>query len=119
MALSSLISLVSVLFSSLSCAIKDCIRFEQVGKYECNSEDEVQAARVCSALAYNLFKDTTRNNVRVMVEMNFNGKSFFEEFKRHPLYSPATVLKTYHTKPVPGERRNMDSRLHKIRNFIA
>lgn len=92
-------------FSSLSCAIKDCIRFEQVGKYECNSEDEVQAARVCSALAYNLFKDTTRNNVRVMVEMNFNGKSFFEEFKRHPLYSPATVLKTYHTKPVPGERQ--------------
>ena len=38
-----------------------------------------------------------------MVEMNFNGKSFFEEFKRHINYTGSTVLKTYHRKPVPGE----------------
>lgn len=90
-------------YSNLSCRISDCIRFVQIGKYVNSSEDEVQAARVCSALAYNLFKDHERNNVRVMVEMNFNGKSFFEEFKRHSCYSGATILKTYHKKPIPGE----------------
>lgn len=92
-------------YSNLSCRTQDCIRFVQVGKYKNSSEDEIQAARVCSALSYNLFKDHERNNVRVMVEMNFNGKSFFEEFKRHPLYTGSTVLKTYHKKPIPGEQQ--------------
>jgi hypothetical protein len=92
-------------YSNLSCRIRDCIRFVQVGKYVNSSEDEIQAARVCSALAYNLFRDHERNNVRVMVEMNFNGKSFFEEFKRHSCYSGSTVLKTYHKKPIPGEQQ--------------
>ena len=92
-------------YSNLSCRTQDCVRFVQVGKYKNSSEDEIQAARVCSALSYNLFKDHERNNVRVMVEMNFNGKSFFEEFKRHPLYTGSTVLKTYHKKPIPGEQQ--------------
>lgn len=92
-------------YSNLSCRTQDCIRFVQVGKYKNSSEDEIQAARVCSALSYNLFKDHDRNNVRVMVEMNFNGKSFFEEFKRHQLYTGSTILKTYHKKPIPGEQQ--------------
>ena len=90
-------------YSEKSCGIGDCVRFEQVGKFACNAEDEIYTARVCSALAYNLFSDHEKNNVRVMVEMNFNGKSFFEEFKRHACYSGSTILKTYHRKPVPGE----------------
>lgn len=93
------------LFAERSCGITDCVRFEQVGKFECNSEDEIYLARVCSALAYNLFRDHELNNVRVMVEMNFNGKSFFEEFKRHINYTGSTVQKTYHRKPVPGEQQ--------------
>ena len=92
-------------YSDKSCGIGDCVRFEQIGKFECNSEDEIYAARVCSALSYNLFRDHERNNVRVMVEMNFNGKSFFEEFKRHINYTGSTILKTYHRKPVPGEHQ--------------
>ena len=92
-------------YSNLSCRTQDCIRFVQIGKYKNSSEDEIQSARVCSALSYNLFKDHERNNVRVMVEMNFNGKSFFEEFKRHQLYTGSTVLKTYHKKPIPGEQQ--------------
>lgn len=83
--------------------MKDCVRFEQVGKFVCNCEDEVYTARVCSALAYNVFRDNERNNVRVMVEMNFNGKAFFEEFRRHQCFCGSTILKTYHRKPVPGE----------------
>lgn len=92
-------------YSNLSCRTQDCIRFIQIGKYKNSSEDEIQTARVCSALSYNLFKDHERNNVRVMVEMNFNGKSFFEEFKRHMFYTGSTILKTYHKKPIPGEQQ--------------
>lgn len=91
-------------FSDISCSIKDCVRFQQVGHYCCDDEDEVHTAKVCSALAYNLFRDDINNNVRVMVEMNFNGKSFFEEFKRHKRYCGSTILRTYHKKPIPGER---------------
>lgn len=90
-------------YSGISCSLKDCVRFEQVGKFVCNCEDEVYTARVCSALAYNVFRDNERNNVRVMVEMNFNGKAFFEEFRRHQCFCGSTILKTYHRKPVPGE----------------
>lgn len=90
-------------FSDISCSVKDCVRFVQVGKYTCNSEDEIQMARVCSAVCYNLLGDHLKGNVKVMVEMNFNGKSFFEEFKKHSLYSGSTILRTYHKKPIPGE----------------
>ena len=92
-------------FSNTSCKIADCFRFEQVGRYSCNTEDEIQTARVCSALCYNLFHDDERDSVRVAVEMNFNGKAFLEEFKRHQLYSGATIVRTYHTKPIPGEKQ--------------
>lgn len=92
-------------FSNISCAPKDCVRLIQVGKYESDTEDEIHMARVCSALAYNLFKDHERNNVRIVVEMNFNGKSFFEEFRRHQFYADSTILKTYHKKPIPGEKQ--------------
>lgn len=92
-------------YSKISCRTQDCVRLIQVGKYKNSSEDEIQTAKVCSALSYNLFKDHERNNVRVMVEMNFNGKSFFEEFKRHMFYTGSTILKTYHKKPIPGEKQ--------------
>lgn len=90
-------------FSGISCTVKDCVRLEQIGKFQSSSEDEIYLAKVCSAVCYNLFGDQVRNNVRVIVEMNFNGKAFLEEFKHHSQYSGSTILKTYHKKPIPGE----------------
>lgn len=92
-------------YSKLSCSIKDAFRFEQVGKYTTNTEDEVQQGKIAAALAYDLFRDHDRDNVRIMVEMNFNGKAFTESFKRHPYFTDSTILRTYHTKPVPGEKQ--------------
>ena len=88
-----------------SCDLKDAFRYVQVGKYECNYEDEEYCANVCSALAYDLMKDDVRDSVRVMVEMNFNGKSFLQTFNRHPNAYDGTILRTYHTKPIPGEKQ--------------
>lgn len=92
-------------FAYDSCDVKDCFRFIQVGKYTSNTEDEAYAAKVASALTYDLFQDSLLDSVRVCVEMNFNGKSFTSSFMQHPLYGESSLFKTYHTKPVPNEVR--------------
>lgn len=92
-------------YADKSCKIIDAFRFIQVGYYECNYEDEQYCANVCSALAYDLMHDDERESVRVMVEMNFNGKSFVQTMQNHPKYYDGTILRTYHTKPVPGEKQ--------------
>ena len=92
-------------YTNISCTIGDAFRYVQVGRYACNSQDEIYCANVCAALAYDLMKDDERTSVRVMVEMNFNGKSFLSTMMRHPNYYDGTILRTYHTKPIPGERQ--------------
>ena len=92
-------------YSDKSCQIQDAFKFIQVGKYSSNTDDEVYCAKVSSALAYDLMKDDERDCVRVMVEMNFNGKSYTNAFRSHPQYCDSTLQRTYHTKPVPGERQ--------------
>ncbi len=92
-------------FAYDTCDIKDCFRFVQIGKYASNTEDEIYAGKVASALTYDLFQDSLLDSVRVCVEMNFNGKSFTSSFMQHPMYSESSLFKTYHTKPVPNETR--------------
>jgi len=91
-------------YSSISCGIRDCVRLEQIGRYSSNTEDEVYAADVASALSYALFNDDMKDCVRIMIEMNFNGTSFYNQFKRHARFTESTLVKTYHKKPVPGEK---------------
>ena len=92
-------------FAEESCNIKDCFRFVQIGKYTSNMQDEVYTAKVAAALTYELFQDNLLDDIRVCVEMNFNGKSFTSSFMQHPMYSESSLFKTYHTKPVPNEVR--------------
>ena len=92
-------------YADKSCSIADAFRYVQVGRYECNTEDEEYCAQICAALAYDLMKDDERESVKVMVEMNFNGKSFLQKMQTHPKYYDGTILRTYHTKPVPGEKQ--------------
>ena len=92
-------------YASRSCKAQDAFRFIQVGVFECNTEDETCCAKVASALAYDLMQDDERESVRLMIEMNFNGKSFTTTFQQHERYYDGTIQKTYHTKPVPGEKQ--------------
>ena len=92
-------------FSEESCGVTDAFKYVQIGKWSSNTEDEVMCAKIASAIAYELFNDHLLDSVRVMVEMNFNGKSFTQTFGMHPYYSESSIQKTYHTKPVPGEIR--------------
>lgn len=92
-------------YSEESCNITDAFRFIQVGRWMSNVEDETYMAKLASAICYDLFNDHLLDNVRLMVEMNFNGKSFTETFKKHNQYTESTILHTYHTKPIPGEHQ--------------
>lgn len=92
-------------YKNISCNLGDAFRFIQVGRYDCNSQDEIYCGNMCAALVYDLMKDDDRTSARIMVEMNFNGKSFLQTVMKHPNYCDGTILRTYHTKPIPGERQ--------------
>lgn len=83
----------------------DCIKFVQVGIYEDNEHDEAYCANVTSALLYNVFKTDTKDNVRIIVEMNFQGKNFITNLQMSDLFFDDIVIKTYHTAYIPGEKR--------------
>ena len=49
--------------------------------------------------------DRLTENVKVAIEMNFNGKAALNEFQRHEEYFDGIVLRTFHTSPIPGEKQ--------------
>jgi hypothetical protein len=83
----------------------DCVKFIQVGIYEDNDKDEAFCANVCSSLLYNVFKVQINDNVRIIVEMNFQGKNFVTNMQKSELFFEDIIIKTYHTAYVPGEKR--------------
>lgn len=92
-------------------SIKSCFRLIQVGQYEDKFKDEAAAAILTRTLIFDVFKcgimnpstQFIRDNCRVLIEMNFNGKNFLTHFSSHPLYYEDVIISTYHTKPIPGE----------------
>ena len=84
---------------------QDCVKFVQVGIYEDNEHDEAYCANVASSLLYNVFKTDSKDNVRIIVEMNFQGKNFITNLQMSDLFFDDIVIKTYHTALVPGEKR--------------
>lgn len=85
--------------------LKDCFKCVQVGIFEDNEHDEEYCANMTSALLYNVFNAHINDNVRVMVEMNFQGKNYVTHLQKDINYSNDIVIKTYHSEPVPGEIR--------------
>lgn len=83
----------------------DCVKFIQVGIYEDNDKDEAFCANVCSSLLYNVFKVQINDSVRIIVEMNFQGKNFVTNMQKSELFFDDIIIKTYHTAYVPGEKR--------------
>lgn len=80
-------------------SIINMFRIRQVGMYRDNMKDDDIAAKVARSLTYEQFG---ADNVVVLLEMNFNGKNFLNIFSNHDEYFDGLVLKTYHTKPIPG-----------------
>lgn len=90
-------------FKSEGTTLQDAFKFCQVGRFSCSSEDEEYCANITSAIAFDLFHSENYDNVRVMVEMNFQGKNYLTIMQNHAQYYDDIVLRTYHIKPIPGE----------------
>lgn len=94
--------------------VNDCFRFRQVGVYIDNTKDEEFLAHAMKYLVYDIFRSGYRSrinpnlfldNVRILLEMNYNGKNVLNIFMDNPGFYEDIVIKTYHRKPIPGENQ--------------
>lgn len=85
--------------------IRDAFRFVEVGRFMRNDQDETYLANVTSEIAFDLFNALENDNVRIMIEMNFQGNSFIKGLMNHPKYYDDIIVKTYHRMAVEGEKR--------------
>lgn len=85
----------------------DIFRLQQVGIYMDRNVNEEGAATVAKFIAFDLFHCGvgSYDNVRLLIEMNFNGRNFINVFSTHDNYYPAVIFSTYHTKQIPGENQ--------------
>jgi len=81
--------------------LKNMFRLSQVGLYRDNIKDEENCAKVARSL---IFDQLGEDFCKVLVEMNFNGKHFLDKFSDHDKFDDNVLLKTYHTKPIVGEK---------------
>jgi hypothetical protein len=81
--------------------LRNMFRLRQVGIYRDNLKDEEVAAKVARSVVF----DQLGGDACILVlEMNFSGKFFLKIFQDHEEYFDDVVMRTYHTKPVPGEQ---------------
>ena len=75
-------------------------RIVQVGLFRDNIGDEEVMAKVNQAIVFDQFNPEI---VKMVTEMNFNGKSFVMKFSDHDAYFEGIFMHSYHTAPVPNE----------------
>lgn len=81
--------------------LRNMFRLNQVGIYRDNEKDEEIAAKVARSV---IFEQIGGEACILVMEMNFSGKFFLKIFSDHEEFFDGVVMKTYHTKPVPGEK---------------
>jgi hypothetical protein len=81
--------------------IEHLFRIEQVGIFRDNVKDETDLSKVCKSL---VFDQIGNELVKLVVEMNFNGKAFTNNFAMHDDYFDGIIMKSYHTAPIPGQK---------------
>lgn len=91
---------------SKSLSLKDAIRFEQVGIYMDNERDEEYMSEALKQLIFNVFKCGTGSidNVRIMIEVNFNGKNVINKISQAYNFYDDIIVKTYHVQPLPNQK---------------
>lgn len=76
--------------------IQDIMSYRQVGIYMDNFKDEEECAEAAKLLAFQVFKTGFKDidNVRILLEMNFNGKNWINKFCTHPGFYGQVIIKT-------------------------
>jgi hypothetical protein len=80
--------------------LRNMFRLNEVGLYRDNYKDEEVAAKVAKSIVY---EQLGADACIVLLEMNFNGKFFLNIFQRDDNYYDDIIMRTYHTKPIPGQ----------------
>ena len=84
--------------------IDNVFRIEQIGLYRDNVQDETDLAKVCQAIVFDQLESREETLVKMIVEMNFNGKAFLNKFSDHDDFFGDLIMKSHHTAPVPGQK---------------
>ena len=79
----------------------NCIQLKQVGIYIDNNFDEEECAAAAQHIAFDIFRNGQGeqgeiDNLRFLLEINFNGKNFKNIFKTHDMYYE-TILTSFRT----------------------
>ena len=79
----------------------NCIMLQQVGIYIDNNFDEEECAAAAQHIAFDIFSNGQGyegeiDNMRILLEKNFNGKNFKNIFKKHEMYYD-NILNTFLT----------------------
>ncbi len=82
--------------------IENLFRMEQIGVYHDNIQDETMLGKVAKSISFDQFNP---ENVKTVIEMNFNGKAALNEYQRHDNYFDGIVMRSFHTSPIPGEKQ--------------
>jgi len=83
--------------------ITDCIRARQVGIYMDHEFNEEFSAEAAQHIVFTILKNGQGSymgeidNVRIMLEINFNGVVWIKKFMKHDLFYSQLILKTYHS----------------------
>jgi hypothetical protein len=93
--------------------IENMFRLEQVGLYRDNVKDESILAKVTKAIVFDQLKPDV---CKLVIEMNFNGKSVLNEISNHDNYDESITMYSYHTAPVPGQKPPRKKAGFKVRN---
>lgn len=85
--------------------LKDCIVFRQVGVYMDQDFDEEACADAAKHIVFTWLKNgqttymgSEYDNCRVNIELNFNGNNWLKIFKKHDMFYPSLIIKTFHSQ---------------------
>lgn len=84
---------------------KDVVQYKQVGLYLDNFKDESTCAEAAKYITFQILRCGYQDidNVRILVEINFNGNNWITHFKNHPTYYDNIILKTVRGIQQPGK----------------
>lgn len=86
-------------------SVKDVVQYKQVGIYLDNYSDEAACAEAAKFITFQMLRCGYQDidNVRVLVEINFNGNNWITKFKNHPTFYDNIILKTVRGVQQPGK----------------
>lgn len=89
--------------------IRNCVQYKQIGVYLDNQKDEERCAEAAKYITFNILKSGFEDidDVRILLEMNYNGPNFLNKFKTHPDYYSQLIIKT--------PRGNINKAQHEIK----